>query len=408
MIENCRLCNTSIKSLMSFGQMPIANGFRDINSNNNEFFYDMSVGFCKTCFSFQLLDNPAPESMFNDNYAFYSGTSNYMKIHFKEFFEDVTKKYNLNPNQSYIIEIGCNDGILLENFKEAGYDHLGIEPSGNVADVALSKGIKCKKSFFDDDSVKNILNENKSADLIVAANVICHVPDLNNLASNVVKLLSNDGVFVFEEPYLADMIDKTSYDQIYDEHIYIFSALALSTSFKKYGLKLIDAENQKTHGGSMRYHFAKVNSNRTINDRANKIIKKEKEQGLHLEETFIKFRENCEESKKNLYSLLSSLKDKGHSICGYGATSKSTTILNYCKIGSELISFISDTTPIKQGKVTPGMHIPVVDPSVFQKERPDYTVLFAWNHEAEILAKETFYTNNIGKWIRFVPKVEII
>ena len=236
--------------------------------------------------------------MFNDNYAFYSGTSNYMKIHFKEFFEDVTKKYNLNPNQSYIIEIGCNDGILLENFKEAGYDHLGIEPSGNVADVALSKGIKCKKSFFDDDSVKNILNENKSADLIVAANVICHVPDLNNLASNVVKLLSDDGVFVFEEPYLADMIDKTSYDQIYDEHIYIFSALALSTSFKKYGLKLIDAENQKTHGGSMRYHFAKVNSNRTINDRANKIIKKEKEQGLHLEETFIKFRENCEEVER--------------------------------------------------------------------------------------------------------------
>jgi methylation protein EvaC len=408
MIKNCRLCNSDIKSFMTFGKMPIANGFCDPKSETNEFFYEMSVGFCKSCYSFQLLDNPEPESMFNDNYAFYSGTSNYMKIHFREFFDDVIDKYNLNPNQSFIVEIGSNDGILLENFKEAGFNHLGIEPSGNVADVAISKGINCKKSFFDDESVSIILNENKTADLIVAANVICHVPDLNNLASNVEKLLSNDGVFVFEEPYLADMINKTSYDQIYDEHIYIFSALALSESFKKYGLKLIDAENQKTHGGSMRYHFAKVDSSRQPTDRSIEVVKKEREQGLHLEETFIKFRENCEESKKNLYSLLSSLKDKGHSICGYGATSKSTTILNYCNIGSELISFISDTTPIKQGKVTPGMHIPVVDPSVFHRERPDYTVLFAWNHEAEILAKESDYTENIGKWIRFVPKVEII
>lgn len=408
MIKNCRLCCADIQKFMTFGQMPIANGFVDPNCKVDEFFYEMSVGFCKSCFTFQLLDNPKPELMFNDNYAFYSGTSKYMEIHFKDFFQKVVNTYKLNSKKSFIIEIGCNDGILLKNFKNAGFDHIGIEPSGNVADVAISRGISCKKSFFDNETALSILKEKKLADLIVASNVICHVPDLKNLIFNVERLLANEGVFVFEEPYLADMINKTSYDQIYDEHIYIFSALSLSIVFEKYGFKLIDAENQKTHGGSMRYHFAKKISKRLTTKRATEILKKEKEQGLHLEKTYIQFKASCESSKKNLTALLTNLKSNGHSICGYGATSKSTTILNYCKIGPELVSFICDTTPIKQGKLTPGMHIPVVDPSIFHNEKPNYSVLFAWNHEKEILQKESNYTKNIGKWIRFVPTVGII
>jgi methylation protein EvaC len=393
---------------MSFGDMPIANGFKADKSNKDEFFYDMAVGFCNNCKMFQLLDHPEPEAMFNDSYAFFSGTSQAMTSHFRGFYESVVSKYKLDAAESFIVEIGCNDGILLDNFSQAGFKHLGVEPSGNVADVAISKGIECTKSFFDTNLVSDLLNKGIKADLIVSANVICHIPDLNDLAQNVASLLTEDGVFVFEEPYLGAMIEKISYDQIYDEHIYIFSAISLQTAFARQGLRLIDAEKQTTHGGSMRYHFCLDESERVPADQVSEVIAAEKEQGLDNVGTYDKFRENCETSKYQLRTLLEKLKDEGASVCGYGATSKSTTILNYCGIGPDLIAFISDTTPIKQGKYTPGTNIPVVEPDVFYESNPDYAVLFAWNHEKEIMDKEEKLGKSSVKWIRFVPLVEII
>ena len=409
MITCCRICQSPIKQFMSFGKMPIANGFKvDISSINDDFFYEMAVGFCNNCKMLQLLEHPEPEAMFNDTYAFFSGTSQAMTSHFTGFYKSVVSRYELDISESFIVEIGCNDGILLGNFSEAGFNHLGVEPSGNVADVAIAKGINCTKRFFDSNLVNDLLSKGVKADLIVSANVICHIPDLNSLAKNVASLLTQDGVFVFEEPYLGAMIEKTSYDQIYDEHIYIFSAISLQTAFARQGLRLINAESQTTHGGSMRYHFCLDSSQRVSENQVLEVIAAEKKQGLDKVETYKIFKENCESSKYQLRTLLEKLRDEGASVCGYGATSKSTTVLNYCGIGPELISFISDTTPIKQGKYTPGSNIPVVKPDVFYEASPDYAVLFAWNHEKEIMAKEEKLGNSSIKWIRFVPSVEII
>jgi methylation protein EvaC len=408
MISNCRICQTPIKPFMSFGAQPIANGFTPDRDAKNEFFYEMAVATCSDCKMFQLLENPEPEAMFNDSYAFFSGTSQAMTEHFKGFYEATVDRYKLSTQESFVVEIGCNDGILLGNFSDSGYKHLGVEPSGNVADVAIARGINCTKSFFDETLVNKMVDEKVLADLIVSANVICHIPDLNSLASNVAALLAPEGVFVFEEPYLGAMIEKTSYDQIYDEHIYVFSAISLKAAFSRQGLRLIDTEYQITHGGSMRYHFCLDSSSHSEHSRVSNVIDAEVEQGLDKAETYEKFRESCERSKHQLVSLLEKLKGEGAAVCGYGATSKSTTVLNYCGIGPELISFISDTTPIKQGKYTPGMHIPVVKPDVFHSSNPDYAVLFAWNHEKEIMSKEKKLGKSSVKWIRFVPSVEIV
>jgi methylation protein EvaC len=202
------------------------------------------------------------------------------------------------------------------------------------------------------------------------------------------------------------MIEKNSYDQIYDEHVFIFSAHSVSHIFEKNGMELIDLLPQETHGGSMRYVLAHKGMH-AIKPSVDLIMKLEREQGLDRLSTFQIFKENCEKSKKELRKLLVDLKDQGKRVVGYAATSKSTTILNYCGIGPDLIEYIADTTPIKQGKFSPGAHIPIKPYSDFQKEKPDYAILFAWNHWDEIRQKEVDYIAGGGKWVSFIPRVEV-
>jgi methylation protein EvaC len=212
---------------------------------------------------------------------------------------------------------------------------------------------------------------------------------------------------MFEDPYLGDVIAKTSYDQIYDEHVFLFSALSIQYLFGLQGMELIDVFPQKTHGGSMRYVLAHQGAY-SVKPSVTELIAKEKAQGLDRLDTFRAFGRNVQRSRQELRGLLNQLKTEGKRVAGYGATSKSTTILNYCGIGPDLIEFISDTTPIKQGKFSPGMHIPVVPYETFKSNPPDYAILFAWNHAEEIMAKEQEYMASGGKWIVHVPEVQVL
>ena len=212
---------------------------------------------------------------------------------------------------------------------------------------------------------------------------------------------------MFEDPYLGDVIEKTAYDQIYDEHVFLFSAHSIQYLFRLHGMELIDVQHQKTHGGSMRYVLAHAGAY-PATQAVTQLLEKEQAIGLHRLSTFESFRRNVEQSRSNLVSLLRDLKARGKRIAGYGATSKSTTILNYCGIGPDLVEYISDTTPIKQGKFTPGMHIPVKPHDAFEADRPDYAVLFAWNHADEIMAKEKAFVEAGGRWIVHVPKVTVL
>ncbi len=396
----CKITNKPIKPFMSFGKMPIANGFLDKKDFKNEFFYTMEVGFSEEISLFQLNDFPKPEMMFNKNYPFFTSSSLYMINHFKDYANWIKKNY-LKEN-SKLIEIGSNDGTFLSNFKNYDINFLGFEPSSNVAAKANEMNIKTINKFFNQKNINGLNEFLKKTDVICAANVICHIPDINELILTINKLLSAEGLFIFEEPYLGSMFEKTSYDQIYDEHIYIFSAHSVKKIFNLYDFDLIDIISQPSHGGSMRYVIGRKGKHE-IKASVNKIMDTEKKLLLDNISSCLKFKKQCENSKKKTVDELELFKKNGKTICGYAATSKSTTILNYCGIGPNVIDYICDTTPEKIGKFSPGMHIPIKPIEFFKKNLPDVAYLFAWNHKNEIFQKEKeFIREKKGKWFSHV------
>ncbi len=396
----CRICSNEISPFMSYGRMPIANGFLLPDQYDDEYFFELKPAFCERCYSFQIEDQPDPELMFHDQYAFFSRTSKFMQYHFGEYASWVCDNH-LRGDDLFVVELGSNDGIMLENFAKRGIRHLGVEPSANVAEEARRHGVNTIVRFFGPETATDIAGEYGQADALLAANVMCHIPDLNGIAEGANILLKQDGVLIFEDPYLGAMIEKTSYDQIYDEHVFIFSAISVANIFGAHGFELIDLLPQQTHGGSMRYVLARKGA-RPVSAAVTEIVEAEKAQGLHLSATYERFRESCEASKTRLVRLLKEEKAAGRRVVGYGATSKSTTILNYCGIGPDLIEFISDTTPIKQGKYTPGMHIPVKPYDAFAENYPDTALLFAWNHQKEIMEKEGEFSAQGGKWLTHI------
>lgn len=403
----CRVSGARLTKVVDFGRQPLGNGFLLPEQFPREYFFRMEVGFSEKSMMFQLVEQPSPEQMFHENYAFYSSTSKFMEQHFREFALQVMRSEYVARTDPFIVELGCNDGIMLKNVAGAGIRHLGIEPSRNVAAVANASGVRTLSEFFSDKVAEQIVRSDGQADAFIAANVMCHIPDILGVVKGIRTLLKPTGVVMFEDPYLGDVVEKTSYDQIYDEHVFLFSAHSIQYLFKLYGMELIDVQPQKTHGGSMRYVLAHTGAY-PVKKSVSELLQKEQKIGLHRLSTFETLRKNVEKSRTELVSLLRDLKSRGKRIAGYGATSKSTTILNYCGIGPDLIDYISDTTPIKQGKFTPGMHIPVRSYDAFKASPPDYAVLFAWNHAEEIMAKEKAFVEAGGRWIVHVPKVQVL
>jgi len=404
-MPKCLICKGDYKIFVDFGNMPIANAFAKKEELKDEYTFPMKVGFCKNCNMVQLVEQPERERMFHENYAFFSSTSNYMKEHFKRFANSVSKLQSLDEN-SFVVEVGSNDGIMLQNFVTDGTPCLGIEPSKNVAQVAREKGIEVITEFFDQNLAENIIDTHQKADAILSANVMCHIPYMHSIYDGVKVLLKNDGVFIFEDPYLGEVIEKTSFDQIYDEHVFLFSALSVSYLANMHDLELIDVEYQITHGGSMRYTVAHKGMKK-VSDNVVNLIDKEKNLGLDNSQAYSNFSDNVDQIKNDLIQLLKKLKNEGKKVVAYGATSKSTTVANYFGITPDLIECIYDTTPIKQNKFSPGMHIPVLPYEQFHESDPDYVLLFAWNHAVEIMKKEEDYMSNSKHWITYIPKVEI-
>jgi methylation protein EvaC len=254
---------------------------------------------------------------------------------------------------------------------------------------------------------RDIVAEHGQADAFLGANVMCHIPTLHSVAEGIRLLLKPDGVLIFEDPYLGDILEKTSYDQIYDEHAFYFSTASVDALFKQHGLEVVDVLPQPVHGGSMRYVLAH-RGKKQPSDAVRAQRAKEKALGMHLPDTYDRFRQNVERSRNALITLLRDLKQQGKRVTGYGATSKSTTVTNYCGITPDLVEYISDTTPIKQGKFSPGAHIPVRPYRDFSARYPDYALLFAWNHGEEIMEKEEGFRRHGGKWIVYVPRIEVL
>jgi methylation protein EvaC len=402
----CLICSTPIEPFISFGRMTIANGFLLPEQFPDEYFFELKAGHCARCGMVQLTELVDRERMFHESYAFYSSTSSRMAEHFRRVAEDVRARY-LAAKDPFVVEIGSNDGITLQHFAKAGVRHLGIEPSANVADVARAKGVQTLTRFFDEATARDVVAEHGQADAFLGANVMCHIPYLHSVAEGIRLLLKPTGVLIFEDPYLGDIIEKTSYDQIYDEHAFYFSVASVSYLFQQHGLEVVDVAPQAVHGGSMRYTIAH-RSARSISAAVAAQLEKERLLGLGDPATYFRLRGSIERSRDQLMSLLRELERQGKRVVGYGATSKSTTVTNYCGITPDLVEFISDTTPIKQGKYSPGAHILVRSYEEFCARYPDYALLFAWNHAEEIMAKEQGFLTAGGRWIAYVPEVRIL
>ncbi|MBF0232126.1 MAG: class I SAM-dependent methyltransferase [Desulfamplus sp.] len=406
-MPTCLICNNNYAPFISFGTMPIANNFLRPDQLDEEYFFELQVGICLNCYMVQLVNQPSREMMFHEDYAYYSSTSVRQVIHFKNFAESVIKDY-CKSNNPFVVELGSNDGIMLQNFANAGIRHLGIEPSKNVAQVAIKKGINTICDFFDEKLAMEIIKDNGMADIIQAANVLCHIPYIHSVIEGIKTLLKPDGFFIFEDPYMVDILEKTSYDQIYDEHVFYFSISSVKFLFEQHNMELVDIKPLKVHGGSMRYFIAHK-CKKSVSSRVKEQSDKESGMGLHSQTIYNNFKQNVEKSKSDLIQLLKYVHlEQGKRIVGYGATSKSTTITNYCGINTSLVEFICDTTPSKQGKFNPGTHIPVKPYHEFSDNYPDYALLFAWNHAEEIMAKEGKFHESGGKWITYVPKVQVL
>ncbi|MGB5620639.1 MAG: class I SAM-dependent methyltransferase, partial [Desulfobacterales bacterium] len=358
------------------------------------------------CGMVQLANPVDPAKMFHENYAFFSSTSAGMAAHFKQLAEQLLRDHLLSPDP-FVVEIGSNDGIMLQHLANAGLRHLGIEPSRNVARKAMDKGIRTLCKFFDEGVAREILAEDGPADVLVGANVMCHIPQIHSVLAGIKMMLKPDGVLIFEDPYLGDIVEKTSYDQIYDEHVFYFSLKSISHLVEQHGLEIVDVMPQSVHGGSMRYTVAHE-GRRSVSETVVRQRAKEKALDFHRPETYDRLRHNIERSRDELMELLHDLKRQDKRVVGYGATSKSTTVTNYCGITSDLVEFISDTTPVKQGKFSPGTHIPVRPYEDFADDYPDYALLFAWNHATEIVAKEQNFRGSGGQWLVYVPRVEVL
>jgi len=405
-MPTCLICENNYHPFVDFGDMPIANAFGSKEEMLNEYTFPMKVGFCENCNMVQLVEQPNRERMFHENYAFFSSTSNFMMDHFKKFASSVKELQDLNK-KSFVVEVGCNDGIMLTNFSSDNIPCLGVEPSKNVAQVAMDKGLDVITEFFDKSLAEKIMHKYQKADAILSANVMCHIPYMHSIYEGVESLLSKNGVFIFEDPYLGNIIEKTSFDQIYDEHVFLFSALSVKFLANMHNLELVDVEAQITHGGSMRYTIAHKGA-KTVSKNVLDLIENEKKIGLNSQTSYLGFTSSVNKIRDDLITLLNQLKNQGKKVVAYGATSKSTTVTNYFGITPDLIECIYDTTPIKQNKLSPGKHIPVLPYEQFRLSNPDYVLLFAWNHASEIMSKEQDFMENKRHWITYVPNVKIL
>lgn len=382
---------------LDLGSQPIANGFLIKEQFDTEFFYNLSVGFDEeTCLVTQM-DYILPELMFNDTYPYRGSMSKTMVNHFEKFSRIMKNYLDSSPK---VLEIGSNDGVFLKNWDKN--TTFAVEPCSNFAKETNAMGYKTYSEFWDRNLAEKIGIENGYMDLIFAANCICHIPDLDETFSAVASLLKPCGLFIFEDPSLANMINSNSYDQIYDEHSHIFSVTALSNILKRNSLQIVGVDFLDIHGGSNRIWARKNENNDSgIEESVVQAVDYEKVLGLDTVDCFHRFSEKVEQSKIDLRRFLFRCAEQNKKVISYGATSKSTTVFNYCDIGTDLIQYITDTTPEKQNKYSPGTHIPIVSPE--GNTDFDFAFLGAWNFADEIKKKE------VGKrFITHVPAVRVI
>ena len=402
----CRICGGATEVFFDLGLQPISGSYRRPDARDDEHLFPLRVSACQSCTMVQLDDEVARERMFREDYPYRTAGSARMRAHFEEVADRFLATELTGPDP-FVVEIGCNDGVMLDRIARAGVRHLGVEPSAGVAGIARSKGVRVRTDFFEERTARAIASDEGRAEVVYAANTICHIPYLGSVLAGVDALLAPSGIFVFEDPYLGDIVDRCSFDQIYDEHFYYFTARSVRAMARRHGFELVDVERLAVHGGEVRYTLARPGA-RPATPAVTRLLGEEERRALADPATLQAFAARATRIRDDLVTLLADLRSRGDRVVAYGATAKSTTVANWCGLTSDHVAFVCDSTEAKQGLLTAGAHLPVVPPDRFRRPYPDYALLFAWNHAEEVMAKEEEFRASGGRWILYVPEVQVV
>jgi len=389
---------------LSLGKQPLANNFLKPEEVGREAFYPLDLVFCKNCALVQLSDKSfVPRDILFTHYLYASSVAGGLRVHFEQLAKTLAE---FVPRSSVVVDIGSNDGVLLKPLKDLGMNAVGVEPAVNLAKMANEQSLYTLNEFFSRNAVSTIGSRYGHAAVITASNVFAHLDNIHDFINNVKLQLKKDGFFLVEIQYIADTINDMTYDNIYHEHVFYYSLYSLTRLFERHGMNIFKAERIGTHGGSLRIYVCK--DNRTPDDGLEQFTSYEKEMQLHKLETYQMFADELMKRIGELRDFFSVLKQQGKLVAGYGAPAKSSTMINSIKLDANIIRYVVEDAPMKQGLYTPGSHIPIVSPAMLEEKIPEFIIIFAWNYANDIMRKLEKFKKQGLKFVIPMPKVRII
>ena len=406
--DACRLCNAPLqRTFVDLGMSPLCETYPGPDElDQMEPFYPLRVFVCEECLLVQLKEYVSPEEIFRD-YPYFSSFSTSWLEHARRYAERMTAEMDLGAND-LVVELASNDGYLLQYFRERGIPVLGVEPARNVAEAAEEKGIPTVSDFFGRELAAQLAAEGRTADLVVANNVLAHVPDIHDFVGGVKQLLAPDGRVTMEFPHLLRLVEENQFDTIYHEHFSYLSLLVVERLFEAHDLQLFHVEELPTHGGSLRIHAGHDgDSARPPTDDLLQLRDTERRAGIHELPFYDGFEDGVRRARRELVRFLFDADERGRRVVGYGAPGKGNTLLNYCGVRADLIEFTVDRNPVKQGRYLPGTRIPIFAPERIREARPDYILILPWNLKDEIAAQLEYAREWGARFVIPIPEVEV-
>jgi 2-polyprenyl-3-methyl-5-hydroxy-6-metoxy-1,4-benzoquinol methylase len=406
---NCRHCKATLTlPLIDLGFAPPSNAYLSKQQlQQPEKKYPLRVLVCQTCWLAQTEDFAQAHELFDADYAYFSSFSSTWLEHAKRYANEMSARFHFSSS-SHVVEIAANDGYLLQYFKAANIPCTGVEPTASTASAARAKGIHIVQEFFGVALANTLVSQGKQADLTAANNVLAHVPDINDFVAGFTVLLKPNGVATFEFPHLMQLMALNQFDTIYHEHFSYLSLTAVQRIFAANGLTVFDVEEHPTHGGSLRVFAQRTDTcKQPINDRVAKMLRTEDAMGIQTEKYYLAFQARAEKVKDDFINFLAEAKRHGKTVAAYGAAAKGNTLMNFAELGSDLIQYVVDKNPAKQGKFMPGSRIPIVSPEALQSQRPDYLVILPWNIAEEVMQQNAVLAELGTQFVKAVPKLEI-
>ncbi|HMG91059.1 MAG TPA: class I SAM-dependent methyltransferase [Chryseolinea sp.] len=407
---NCRFCKEPLThKFVDLVNCPPSNSFLSLEQlNEPETYYPLTIYACSKCYLVQVDEYKKAEDIFNSDYVYFSSYSKSWVQHARHYVEDMIERFKYNEN-SLVIEIASNDGYLLQHFRDRAVPVLGIEPTKNTANVAILKGIPTITEYFGSEFAKKLKLQGQKGNLLIGNNVLAHVPDIDDFVEGLKIALRRDGVITMEFPHILRLVEDCQFDTIYHEHYSYLSFTTVKTVFESHALEMFDVQEMPTHGGSLRI-FAKhrKDTEKKVMPSVNAMLAKEAAAGITSSEYYRNFQFRVDEVKNDMLAFLLEKHKSGQKVIGYGAAAKGNTLLNYAGIkGDDLIKFVVDAAPSKQGKYLPGSHIPVYDESKIKQYKPDYIIILPWNLRDEIVEQLAYVAEWDCKFVTFIPGVKV-